>query len=289
MNQLVSLGAYIIYKNAIFTKNNADMINGIVNQSLVAVRKEPFERSEMVNQLLFGEVFKVFERYKGWLRISIWHDKYEGWIDEKLCMMITDDQMDWITIPNVESVATQLFSAKKVGNDHPIRLCPGSSLYFYNPTEGSFKIGGDDYHTFSQSVDDHLSNKRDALIEWAKNYINAPYLWGGRSPYGVDCSGLIQVVYKMIGMLIPRDASQQVARGKTVDFISMAQPGDLAFFDDEERNITHVGMVFPNGNIIHSSGYVKVDKLDHQGIFSVETKTYSHKLRVIKNLLNGLT
>jgi len=110
-------------------------------------------------------------------------------------------------------------------------------------------------------------------------------LWGGRSPYGIDCSGLTQVVYKIIGLSIPRDAGQQVMIGETVNFINMVQPGDLAFFDNDEEIITHVGIIIDNGKIIHSSGYVKIESLDHQGIFNSETQKYSHKLRVIKRII----
>jgi hypothetical protein len=266
-----------------------DMFNGIVNQSLAAVRREPFERSEMVNQLLFGEIFTILENFKGWLRVSVQHDGYEGWIDEKLCMVLDSEQIEWASLPNVCSVSTRLFSAKRRDSEYPVRLCPASSLYFYNPSDGSFRLGEELYQTFSQPIDDYGANKRDNLVELAKTYVNAPYLWGGRSPYGIDCSGLMQVLFKMIGVSLPRDSGQQVGLGKTVDFISMAQPGDLAFFDNEEGSITHVGMIFPNGHIIHSSGYVKLDKVDHQGIFSIKTKTYTHKLRVIKNMLDGLT
>ena len=262
------------------------MFHGVVNQSLAAVRREPFERSEMVNQLLFGEFFTLIERYKGWLRVVDQHDNYEGWLDEKLCVLLNDDQAQWLSIPEVESVATRLFTAKIENVAYPIRLCPGSSLYFYNPTDGSFKIGETSYQTFSQPVDQPLSTKRETIVELSKNFINSPYLWGGRSPYGIDCSGLTQVLFKLVGVQIPRDASQQVNIGKTIDFISMAKPGDLVFFDDVEGAITHVGMIFSEGSIIHSSGYVKVDRIDHQGIFSTETKTYTHKLRVIKNLID---
>jgi cell wall-associated NlpC family hydrolase len=120
----------------------------------------------------------------------------------------------------------------------------------------------------------------------AESFVNSPYLWGGRSPYGIDCSGLIQVIFKMIGEKLPRDASQQVTRGETVNFMNLTQVGDLAFFDDEEGNIVHVGMILPENRIVHSSGFVKIDRIDQQGIYNIETKRYSHKLRVIKRILS---
>jgi len=116
-------------------------------------------------------------------------------------------------------------------------------------------------------------------------YLNAPYLWGGRSPFGIDCSGFTQVIYKLNGFKLPRDASQQATIGETLSFIEESESGDLAFFDNEEGNIIHVGIMLENNNIIHASGKVRIDKIDHQGIFNSETNTYSHRLRLIKKIL----
>lgn len=258
-----------------------------INQSLVALRAEPFDRSEMVNQLLFGEVFEVFEEYKGWLRVRLSHDSYEGWVDQKASIELTNEQLEWMSLPEVVTVATRFFSAKNKSEDYPIRLCPGSSLYHFNPSEGSFRLGNETYKTYSIPTDTPGKTCRETLVQRAVEFVNSPYLWGGRSPYGIDCSGLIQVLFKMSGISIPRDANQQVAHGSIVSFINMAQPGDLAFFDNEEGLITHVGMIMPNASIIHSSGYVRIDSIDQHGIYSAKAKTYTHKLRVVKDLISG--
>jgi cell wall-associated NlpC family hydrolase len=150
---------------------------------------------------------------------------------------------------------------------------------------GEFKFPNETYKIYSVPFDSDEGTILENISKIAVNYINSPYLWGGRSPYGVDCSGLVQVVFKSIGYKLPRDASQQVKEGTTVDFVNLTQAGDLAFFDNEDGNITHVGIVLPNGEIIHSSGFVRIDKLDQQGIFCVKTQTYSHKLRIIKRVL----
>jgi hypothetical protein len=258
---------------------------GAVNQSLVSLRSEPFDRSEMVNQLLFGETFEMREQHKDWLRVKLSLDSYEGWIDSKACIILSSEQMEWITLPEVTSVATKLFIAKNLVEEHPIRLCPGSSLYHLNQSEGIFKLGEESYKAFSIPIDPPEGDLRETLIKRALDYTNSPYLWGGRSPYGIDCSGLVQVLYKMLGIPVPRDASQQVQLGQTVNFINQAQPGDLAFFDNEEGSITHVGIILQKGYVIHSSGFVKIDIIDHQGIYSVKTKSYTHKLRVVKDIL----
>jgi len=256
------------------------MNKGIVNQSLVAVRRDPSESSEMINQLLFGESFTIIESYTSWYRIISNHDSYEGWLDSKLVGIIPDDL---ISKHNTSEIANTLFLAKKNNSQHPIRLCPGSTLSGFENDQ--FIAGSNTYQCIENPILDKNENIQEELIRVAKQFVNSPYLWGGRSPYGIDCSGLSQVVYKILGIAIPRDAGQQVKIGETVNFINMVQPGDLAFFDNEEEIITHVGIIVDNARIIHSSGYVRIDNLDHQGIYNIESQNYSHKLRVIKRIL----
>lgn len=258
---------------------------GVVDQSLAALRKEPFHRSEMVSQLLFGETFTVLESFRDWHRIKVTIDGYEGWIDKKVCELFDDEQMNLLTLDGASNICTRLFSAKPAYSEAPIRLCPGSTIYGFDSDSGTFRLLNNDYKTFNVPFDPPSGGLREQVIQFAQSYLNAPYLWGGRSPYGIDCSGLSQVVFKMLGVNLARDASQQVLQGTTVDFLNLTQPGDLAFFDDEEGNINHVGIVLPENKIIHSSGFVKIDLLDQQGIYSLKTKKYSHKLRVIKRIL----
>ena len=112
-------------------------------------------------------------------------------------------------------------------------------------------------------------------------------MWGGRSPFGLDCSGFTQIIYKMIGIRIPRDASEQVNIGRALSFVDEALPGDLAFFDDEEGNIVHVGIIWKRNKIIHASGKVRIDNVDQFGIFNVDLKRYTHKMRVMKNIIES--
>lgn len=116
-------------------------------------------------------------------------------------------------------------------------------------------------------------------------YLNAPYQWGGKSPFGIDCSGFTQMVYRLAGYQLKRDASQQVMQGKTVA-LSDAQVGDLAFFTNEAGRITHVGLMLDNNRIMHASGKVRIDTLDEQGIIHHETKQYTHQLNIMKRIIH---
>jgi cell wall-associated NlpC family hydrolase len=150
---------------------------------------------------------------------------------------------------------------------------------------GQFQIAGNTFTFEGQTCDSSARRTIKDIKETAYLFLNAPYLWGGRSPFGIDCSGFTQLVYKLNGYKLPRDARQQVELGSPLSFVEEAEAGDLAFFDNEEGNIVHVGIILENQQIIHASGSVRIDKFDHYGIFHSDNKKYSHMLRVIKKLI----
>ena len=258
---------------------------GISKLSIIPVRKSSAETSEMVTQILFGEYFEVLEEEEKWCRVRLAFDGYEGWVDKKMITPLSIDAADKL-MSEQPAVTTASFNIVQPKHSyHNFLIVAGSSLPFFNSDDNTFNIGDATYSLHGNNIAERRSDIRSALIEYGMNYFNAPYLWGGRSPFGIDCSGLVQNLYKMCGITIPRDASEQVKMGEPFLFVEEALPGDLAFFDNEEGAITHVGLIWEKGRIIHASGQVRIDKVDHNGIFNVDTRQYSHKLRVIKRII----
>ena len=236
-----------------------------IQLAVVPGRAEPGDKAEMVNELLFGETYTVLEEKAKWVLIRGEQDGYECWIDRK--QHLSSNQ------------ATNGSSHRALGLYNTIDK-EGQSLIV--PMASNLS-DGTPCHAFLSA-----SGSED-IREIAFHYLNTPYRWGGRTPMGIDCSGLVQNVFLIYGMQLPRDAAQQAEIGETVSFIEEAMEGDLAFFDNSEGHITHVGIVLKEKDgfkIIHASGKVRVDKLDHQGIFVENSGEYSHQLRIIKRIVD---
>ena len=255
---------------------------GICHLSNVPCRLEPADTSEMVTQLLYGETVKIYEeKKKDWRRAKTAYDNYDCWIDIKQVTIITEEEFNAI---NSDFVSTELVDViEKEGSKIVTPISLGSTLP--NFINSSINFAEEDYSFDGGAIDTSAKQSKENLVGNSMMYLNAPYLWGGRSPFGIDCSGFTQVIYKLNGYKLPRDASQQAEIGDTLSFIEESESGDLAFFDNEEGNIIHVGIMLENNRIIHASGKVRIDKIDHQGIFNVETNTYSHRLRLIKKII----
>ena len=257
---------------------------GICHLSVVPCRFEPSDRSEMVTQLLFGETVKIYEEKKGdWRRIKTAFDDYDCWVDKKQITEISIEEFDDINDKSRVLSGELVHVIHNKSTEEFIPIVLGSFLPNYNKNKVSFNVT--DYVFDGLTFDTSKESLKNKLVENAYLYLNTPYLWGGRSPFGIDCSGFTQLLYKLNGVKLPRDASQQAKVGQTLSFVEESEAGDLAFFDNEEGNIIHVGMVLENNRIIHASGKVRIDRLDHQGIYNVDTNKYSHRLRLIKKIL----
>jgi hypothetical protein len=257
---------------------------GICHLSVVPCRLEPSDRSEMVTQLLFGETVKIYEEKKGdWRRIKTAYDDYDAWIDVKQITEISLDEFEKLNATTTVLSAELIHVLHNKTSDEFIPIVLGS--YLPNFKKNILSFNKQEFVFDGATLDSSIKSNKTELIENAYTYLNTPYLWGGRSPLGIDCSGFTQVLYKLNGIKLPRDASQQAKIGQTLSFVEESEPGDLAFFDNEEGNIIHVGMVLENNKIIHASGKVRIDRLDHQGIYNVDTNRYSHRLRLIKKII----
>ena len=246
---------------------------GICNLGIVPLRAEPSDESEMVSQVLYGDHFKVLEKRKKWSKIRLACDKYGGWIDNKQYLIISGQDYNSIS-KDARYLSQNLIDFVFDEQQQIIPIPLGSNLE-------SLKLMNHSTEIQSQL----FTRKKSNILSTAFLYLNAPYLWGGKTPFGIDCSGFTQMVYKLNGFALLRDASQQAAQGEALSFIEESEPGDLAFFDNQEGHITHVGIIMEDHHIIHAHGKVRIDRLDHSGIYNVDIKKHTHKLRVIKKII----
>ncbi len=246
---------------------------GICPLSIIPLRAEPRDTSELVSQILYGEFFKVLEQRKKWSRIRLAHDKYEGWIDNKQYLEISKEEYQKFDKENPQMNGELVdFVTNQDGQLLPV-------------PQGAVLNGLEFLSHRFDGIRIIKKSKKNQLIKTALLYLNAPYLWGGRTHFGIDCSGFTQIVYKLNGHRLLRDASQQATQGEPLSFIEESEPGDLAFFDNDEGIITHVGIMMADHHIIHAHGQVRIDHIDHTGIYNAEQKKHTHKLRVIKKII----
>lgn len=249
------------------------MAYGICHLSIVPVRVQPEHAGEMHTQLLYGDHFKVVESRKYWSRIRVAFDGSEGWIPNSQYRSLDKNEYG-----ELEALKTQGFAADLVSfaSDNNILL----PVLLGSAAQASPLLG----HSFEGNLTNGSAAK-DQLIRTALLYLNAPYLWGGKTPFGIDCSGLSQMVYRINGFNLKRDAHEQATQGQPLSFIEESEAGDLAFFDNKEGVIDHVGIIMDDNYIIHAHGKVRIDRIDHTGIFNSEEGRYSHSLRVIKKIV----
>jgi len=233
------------------------MKHGIVNLAFVPVRQDPLEQSEQITQLLFGELFEILDNKKKWYFIRAAYDNYEGWIDQKMISLIDENVFNKL-LQSDPLIISEPFSS--VASDHSgslIILPSGSAAYQFQEKDNSFTNGNINYRFIQKPSRIDTSTLNDSIEKTAVSFINTPYLWGGKSTFGCDCSGLIQTIFRIYGIVLSRDAAEQVNSGITLPFLNDAKPGDLAFFDNEEGEITHVGILLDQKRIIHASGAVE--------------------------------
>ena len=237
------------------------------------MRSNNFHESELVSQLLYGDCFKILSSKNEWLQIKTLNDSYVGWINNKQVNEISKINAEKITFDD-KIFSIRLIDYIETDENKLSSIVLGSNI-------GACKYLGHKY----DGPKTKKTKTKPNLTKVASMYLNSPYLWGGKTPFGIDCSGLTQMIYRINGYKIPRDASQQSEFGETLSFIEESEPGDLAFFDDKEGKIIHVGMLLENNYILHAHGNVRIDRIDQTGIFNQKKQKHSHKLRIIKKII----
>ena len=247
------------------------MILGICNLSIVPVRIVDSDKSEMINQLIYGDIIEILEEKEKWVKIKSVFDDYIGWIDIKQYFKIEDNiKLDL----NNPVYSKNLVEFIENNNNELVTIPIGSDISNISLMNHKF-----DGKTISGK------NNRNSIVNTALSFLNSPYLWGGKTPFGIDCSGFTQMVYKINGYKLSRDAKDQANQGKTLSFIEESEAGDLAFFNNDQGDIIHVGIILQNNHIIHASGKVRIDRIDHSGIYNNDLNKHTHSLRYIKKII----
>lgn len=255
---------------------------GVCRLSLVPVRTTHSDKSELCTQLLFGDHYEVIDQSpdRKWLQIRIAYDDYCGWIDYRQHHAISKDYFDYLG--RAELKITTDLSTSILYNKLPLAILMGSVIPISSAElfkmEEQFAFNGEAKNTGQR-------REFDFLRTIANRYLHAPYLWGGKSPFGIDCSGFTQMVFRICGYTLLRDARQQATQGKAVRALADVKPGDLAFFKNDEDTIIHVGIVYANSQIIHGSGRVRIDVLTDAGIVDTETGILTHRFSHLRRIL----
>ncbi|GAB3236140.1 C40 family peptidase [Hymenobacter seoulensis] len=263
--------------------------HGVCALSAVPVRAEPTDKAEIVTQLIFGECYSILLTQGNWYQVRLAADQYVGWIDVKQHLSVSVEYLHAWQAQDHPRTLDVVQMVSDHGSRIPVTLGArlpffdgmtlrlGERQFFYNGAATNPQNG----HGPHGPVDQRLR----LVVKMAHTFLKSPYLWGGKTLFGIDCSGLMQQLYGLVGVQLPRDAHQQINLGQPVHFVAQTRPGDLAFFDNADGRIVHVGLLLEDQQILHASGEVRIDPLDHNGIFRRDLQKYSHKLRLIKRIL----
>ena len=250
--------------------------------SAVPVRTRPAETAEMCTQMLFAQTAEVLDEHGSWAKIRIDVDGYEGYVDRKMISLLSDENYEAVISAPYAVVCYPVAMAVSNANQTTIILTAGSRLPNYS--NGKFSLLGVEFSISPELVALNPEYSEANILRSLPYFFNIPYLWGGKNSFGMDCSGFTQVFCSLFGINLPRDASEQAKMGEVIGFLDEAVVGDLAFFENSEGNIVHVGLLIGKDSVVHCSGRVRISRIDAHGILADDQKSYTHQLRVIKRI-----
>lgn len=253
---------------------------GACVQACISIKKEASHKSELISQLVFGELYEIIEGNEQWTFIKTEFDNYTGWIDSQQIYEISKEEFRKLKNTECFFTTSALSEIQLIGDKTKIQLTLGSVLY----GQESFKIGGNEFLVTEKIHLIKTTNNISELTKIAKTCTNSPYLWGGRNIMGFDCSGLVQIIFRLADIKLQRDSSKQALQGVEIKDLKESKAFDLAFFG-ENNKIDHVGILIENSQIIHCSGKVKIDIIKEEGIFSEYRNKITHKLISIRRHL----
>ncbi|THH41349.1 C40 family peptidase [Neolewinella litorea] len=245
------------------------------------LHKRPSAGAPWVSQLLLGEVVQVLEPGERYSRVVTPEEELEGYVLTD--QLVTVDEATYRRQLDCPAFALELF-CPVFSDNFGMPVTFGARLPAYDGIQ--LLHAGQRFRYSGQALlSENLTADADMMLRLARKWLFTPELRGGRTPTGIGSSELVQLVARLVGLRLPRAAADMSSMGRPVDFVVQCQPADLAFFDDGRGRIEHVGLILPDSQVLHVSGRVRVDPLDHFGIFDREGRRYSHRLRIVRRFL----
>ncbi len=257
------------------------MTYGLCILPVVPLRSESSEKAEQCTQLLFGDVFTVIKSDQSRSYVEVFQDSYRGWVDKKQYVQISREDFFLLShakpLYSADFINPTTVTNTKTGQVLSLRL-PFACCFFSK----RYSIGDYTIDATQTTLLKPQPFTPEDLNKYISHFLYAPYLWGGKSNFATDCSGFTQTIFKLFGIKLLRDASQQITQGTAVESLQSAKAGDLAFFSNPQGRIVHVGILLGKDKIVHASGYVRTDGIDSKGILRREDQTYTHTLHSIR-------